>query len=150
MSLKAWDDVGMFDREVALYERLRDKGVSISFVTYGNASDLDYQDRLPEIEILCNRWGLPNRIYEKFLHRFHGNVLKSCDLIKTNQMNGAEVVVRSARRWGKPLIGRMGYLWSDFVARENSASIGAVSGAQKIMSSSFLSKGLTRISCRRS
>ena len=150
MSLKAWDNNGMLDREVALYERLQEKGVKVSFLTYGDATELNYQDRLPGIQILCNRWGFPNRVYEKFLHRFHGKVLKSCDLIKTNQMNGAEVVVRSARRWGKPLIGRMGYLWSDFVARENSASIGAVSGAQKIMSSSFLSKGLTRISCRRS
>ncbi len=139
MSIKAWDDVGMFDREVALYERLRDKGVSISFVTYGNASDLDYQDRLPEIEILCNRWGLPNRIYEKFLHRFHGNVLKSCDLIKTNQMNGAEVAVRCAQRWGKPLIGRMGYLWSDFVAWKNGTSNGAVARAREIEQQVFRS-----------
>jgi|TARA_Y100000310_G_C20223560_1_gene596837 hypothetical protein len=70
MSLKVWHEIGMFYREVALYERLRDRGVSISFVTYGDAHDLDYKECLPGIEIHCNRWGLPSRVYEKFLHRF--------------------------------------------------------------------------------
>ena len=108
----------MFDREVALYERLRDKGVCVSFVTYGNANDLDYRERLPRIEILCNRWGLPNRFYEKFLHRLHGISQKSCDLIKTNQMSGANVALKSARVLNKPLIARCGYMFSDHVARQ--------------------------------
>ena len=122
MSLKAWDEVGMFDREVVLYERLRDKGVSVSFVTYGDASELDYQSRLPGIQILCNRWGLPNAIYEKFLHRFHGKTLRSSDLMKTNQMNGADVALRCAGHWNKPLICRMGYRWSEFVRNENGSA----------------------------
>ena len=118
VSLQTWDNVGMFDREVALYERLRDKGVCVSFVTYGNANDLDYRERLPRIEILCNRWGLPNRFYEKFLHRLHGISQKSCDLIKTNQMSGANVALKSARVLNKPLIARCGYMFSDHVGRQ--------------------------------
>ena len=125
----------MFDREVALYERLRDRGVVVSFVTYGGASELDYVTRLPGIQILCNRWGVPSCVYERFLHRFHGKVLNSADLMKTNQINGAEVALRCAHRWGKPLIGRMGYLWSDFVAREN----GAVTRARTIEDELFRS-----------
>ena len=132
MSLKAWDEIGMLERELALYKRLHDSSISVSFVTYGRVSDLDYQYLIPGIQILCNRWGFPNSVYEKFLHRFYGNVLKSCNLIKTNQMNGAEVAVRCAQHLEKPLIGRMGYLWSDFVARENSVSNGAVARAQEI------------------
>ena len=108
----------MFDREVALYERLRDLGVAVSFVTYGNSDDLAYRDRLQGINILCNRWGLPNSIYEKFLHRFYRKTLKSCDLIKTNQMNGADVALRSSQHWGKPLISRFGYMFSDHIARQ--------------------------------
>jgi glycosyltransferase involved in cell wall biosynthesis len=55
--------------------------------------------------------------------------------MKTNQINGAEVALRCAHRWGKPLIGRMGYLWSDFVAREN----GAVTRARTIEDELFRS-----------
>ena len=116
MSLKAWDEIGMFDREVALYERLCEMGVSISFVTYGNSDDLEFQERLPGIEILCNRWDFPIRVYEKFLHRFHGKALRDCDLIKTNQTKGAEIALRSAKFWNKPLIARMGYMMSELVA----------------------------------
>ena len=122
MSLNAWDGVGMFDREVALYERLRDRGVSVSFVTYGNFAELQYQNRLKGIQILCNRWNLPNRVYEKFLHRFHGNALKSSDLIKTNQMNGAQIALRCGRFWKKPLIARCGYMWSQFAWSENGSA----------------------------
>ena len=126
MSLKAWDQIGMFDREVALYQRLVNMGVTVFFVTYGDATELNYQDRLPGIQILCNRWGLPNRVYENFLHRFHGKALRSSDLMKTNQTKGAEIALRSARFWKKPLIARMGYMLSDFVARQSISSNGAV------------------------
>ena len=122
MSLKAWDEVGMLDREVALYERLRDRGMSISFVTYGGSSELDYESRVPGIQILCNRWGFPNRVYEQLLHRFHGKALKACDLIKTNQMNGALVAFRCARFWEKSLICRCGYMWSQFARNESGSA----------------------------
>ena len=139
MSLQDWDKIGMFDREVVLYERFRDRGVSVSFITYGNSGDLEYRDRLQGINILCNRWSLPNSIYENFLHRFHRKTLKSCDLIKTNQMNGADVALRSAQCWGKPLIVRMGYLWSNFASQENRASDGAVKKALYIENELFSS-----------
>ena len=71
MALKNWDEIGMFDREVALYEQLREMGIAISFITYGNSDDLEYRQRLQGIEILCNRWHLPNNIYERFLHKLH-------------------------------------------------------------------------------
>ena len=99
MSLKAWNKIGMFDQEVVLYERFRDRGASVSFIIYGNSRDLEYRDRLQSIDILSNRWGLPNIIYEKFLHRFHRKRLKSCDIIKTNQMNGADVALCPAQYW---------------------------------------------------
>jgi glycosyltransferase involved in cell wall biosynthesis len=137
MSLHHWDQIGMFDREVALYERLRNHGVKVSFITYGGTSELNYNDRLSGIQILCNTWGLPNHLYEKFLHRFHSAVLKSCDLIKTNQMDGAQIALRCAKHWKKPLIGRMGYIWSDFVGRESGNTNGAFIQVQKIENNLF-------------
>lgn len=118
VSLKTWDDVGMFDREVALYRRLQDCGVRVSFVTYGDAGDLRYTNRIPDIEIHCNRWGLPPRWYARLLPLLHSRHLWRADVYKTNQTNGADVALRAARLWRKPLIARCGYMWSEFAARQ--------------------------------
>lgn len=112
VSLEAWDSVGMLDREVAIYERLRDHGFSVSFVTYGDTHDFGYRDRLQGINLLCNRWGFPSRVYQRFLHLLHGKSLMACDLIKTNQTNGADIAMRAAKFWRKPFIARCGYMWS--------------------------------------
>jgi glycosyltransferase involved in cell wall biosynthesis len=109
----------MFEREVALYRRLQERGAQIGFVTYGGAADLTYADRLPGIRILCNHWGLPERLYEWALPSLHGSHLRRASLFKTNQTNGAEVALRSARLFRKPLIARCGYMWSDFVVRQH-------------------------------
>ena len=139
MSLKAWDEIGMLDREVAIYERLCDHRVEVSFITYGNSDHHEYSQRLRGITIDCNRWHLPSRLYQKYVHILHGKTLRACDVIKTNQANGFDIALRCARRWEKPLIGRMGYLWSDFIARENGASNRAVTRARAIEQQVFRS-----------
>ena len=112
ISLHTWDEVGMFEREVAIYRRLQDHGVEVSFVTYGDAGDLQYADRIPGINILCNRWRLPLRWYERLLPLLHTWHLWRADVYKTNQTNGADVALSAARLWRKPLIARCGYMWS--------------------------------------
>ena len=67
VSLRTWDQVGMFEREVAIYQRLQEHGVQMAFVTYGDASDLRYAGRIPGIRILCNRWGLSRWRYDALL-----------------------------------------------------------------------------------
>jgi glycosyltransferase involved in cell wall biosynthesis len=121
VSLRTWDRVGMFKREVALYRRLQGRGVQVAFVTYGDADDLRYADRIPGIRILCNRWGLSSRRYERWLTVLHGWHLWRSDVYKTNQANGADVALRAARRFDKPFIARCGYLWSRFAARQQAA-----------------------------
>jgi len=108
----------MFDREVAQYRRLLDYGVNISFVTYGTMKDQEYADRIPGIQICCNRWNLPGWLYERFLPWLHASHLKHADIIKTNQTNGADIAQRSAQMWDKPLIARCGYMWSFNSAKE--------------------------------
>ena len=119
MSLVGWDRAGILNREIALYQRLVSKGHDISFITYGNNEDLNYIHQLGGIKILCNKWGLPKYIYNKYLHIIHRKHLKSCNIIKTNQMFGADIALKSAKYYKKPLINRMGYMWSDFTKREN-------------------------------
>jgi glycosyltransferase involved in cell wall biosynthesis len=132
ISLRAWDKMGMFEREVVFYRRLQEHGAQVSFVTYGDGRDLDYAERIPGIRILCNRWGLPNRYYERWLPWLHAPWLRAADIIKTNQMKGAEVALRAARRWGKPLIARCGYMWSDLAAHSGTERIGEAEQARQI------------------
>lgn len=113
ISLQTWAQNGSLEREVALYLRLQQKGVKVSFVTYGNQRDLHYQDSLHGIEILYNRWNLPMVLYETLIPFLHANVLRQTDVIKSNQTNGADVALRAARIWRKPMIARCGYMWSD-------------------------------------
>lgn len=117
MSLRAWEQIGMLDREVALYQQLQKQGVQVGFVTYGDARDLKYTSQLSGIKILCNRWGWPSVIYEKLLPFLHAGWLQHSHIIKTNQVNGADVALRAARLWRKSLIARCGYMWSDQAAR---------------------------------
>ena len=112
VSLQTWDSVGMFDREVALYQQLQQHGVDVTFVTYGNREDLRYAERLPGIRLCCNRLGLPAGVYEKCIPWLHRNSLREADIIKTNQTNGAEIALRAANYYNKPFIARCGYMWS--------------------------------------
>jgi len=119
VSLQTWDRTGMFAREVALYRCLQQQGVRVTFITYGDARDQDYAGRLPGIRILCNRWGLPSEYYRRLVPLLHGFRLGTSTIIKTNQANGADTALRTARLWRKPFIARCGYMWSEFVAREH-------------------------------
>lgn len=113
VSLQTWAQVGSLEREIALYLRLQQKGVKISFITYGGQADLQYRAQLQGIEILCNRWNLPPAWYERLIPLLHAGVLRRTSLVKTNQTNGAELAWRAARLWGKPFLARCGYMWSD-------------------------------------
>lgn len=124
--------MGIFDREIALYRRLQKEGVQISFLTYGNKADLQYAGRIPEINILCNEWSLPAALYEYLLPLLHGAVLRRADVIKTNQMPGADIALRAARLWRKPLIARCGYIWSEFAAKEKGINSISAYRSQKI------------------
>lgn len=119
VSLRAWDELGMFEREVALYRRLQLFEVNVTFITYGDNSDITYQDRIPGIKICCNRWKLPVKLYASLIPWLHRRALRDADLIKTNQMNGADYALRAARCLGKPLLARCGYLWSKNIILEN-------------------------------
>lgn len=108
----------MLGREVALYRELQRRGVKVSFITFGDHRDLHYADRIPGIDIYCNRWHLPSALYERWLSWLHRRVLRNCDIIKTNQTDGADLALGAARKFGKPLVARCGYMWSEFAIRQ--------------------------------
>lgn len=115
VSLRTWDETGTFEREVALYRRLQARGFRITFITYGDARDRDYAVRIPGITIRCNRWGLSPARYRRWLPLLHAPALARCDVIKTNQSLGADVALRAARLWRRPMVARAGFLWALFL-----------------------------------
>jgi glycosyltransferase involved in cell wall biosynthesis len=114
VSLRAWEQTGMFDREVALYLRLMGRGVKVDFVTYGDGEDLNYAKRLPGINILCNRLKLPAFLYENFLPLLHFSSFRQSHVFKSNQTPGAKTALKTARLFRKKFIARCGYLLSEF------------------------------------
>ena len=117
VSLETWMTTGMFHREVALYQKMQELGVRISFITYGT-NDRRYNQDLPHIEIYDNQFKLPNSIYARLIPLLHMKVLRTADVIKTNQFKGGEFAQLAAKIWNKPLIARAGYNWSEFVREE--------------------------------
>ena len=65
--------------------------MKVSFITYGDKTDLQYREQLQGIEILCNRWNIPQPIYESLIPLLHARSLFRASIIKTNQTDGAEV-----------------------------------------------------------
>lgn len=117
--LKTWADAGILEREVKLYQRLQQLGVAVTFVTYGNDEDLQYVPLLAGIRILCNRFSLSRKRYERWLPFLHAPYLWRADVFKTNQMEGADIAVRTASIWNKPLIVRTGYSLADFTQQQH-------------------------------
>lgn len=121
MSLKRWDEVGMLEREVEIYRRLRPHLGGIAFLTYGDESELRYAPQLDGIEILCNRWGLPTRIYARLAPLLYWRQMRGADIFKTNQTNGSEVALFAKRLFGARLVARCGYMWSYHAKRKAKA-----------------------------
>ncbi len=132
VSLRTWDMIGNLDREIALYHFLIDHGWKVSFITYGDSTDLSYADRLGEIGILCNERGLPVEDFESQLFSIHGKLIKTADVIKTNQTYGGELAVWTSRLLRKPLVARCGYMWSFNAAAENGEMSPAAIEARRV------------------
>jgi glycosyltransferase involved in cell wall biosynthesis len=119
VSLQTWDAGGMFDREVALYRCLQEKGIQITFVTFGGRRDLELARRLPGIRVICNRWGWPRSLYILWITSSLPWLSGKPQIIKSNQFSGGEIALNAARHLGAKLIVRGGYIFSLNAARQN-------------------------------
>ncbi len=130
MSLEKWLAAGLFDREVTIYrQHLRSGTLSrVCWFTYGADDDrlaemLKSSGRLPsEIDVVpCPRWVLKlgrgaSALYSLLMPLIIGSHVRRCDLLKTNQMDGALAAVVASRIYGRPLFVRTGYTLSRIVA----------------------------------
>jgi glycosyltransferase involved in cell wall biosynthesis len=117
MSLDGWRRAGILERELALYRALLPHLQHLALITYGDAGDPALVSHLSGIEVLPNRWRLPSNLYSVVAPYLHHGALRRATIFKTNQLNGAWCAVIARRLFGKKLVVRCGFVWSDFVAR---------------------------------
>ena len=110
-SLSSWDQAGLLSREVQLYKRLRQQGIDVTFVTYGNRDDLKYLPQLSGIKVICNRWSFPQKLYIRLLPILIRVLVGRNWIGKSNQCLGAEIGLAVAGKNHK-FVARNGYLFS--------------------------------------
>jgi glycosyltransferase involved in cell wall biosynthesis len=110
--LATWHQVGILEREAALYRQLRPLVGSIRVVTSGGPEELRYRYALGDVEILYNRHGLPPNAYSLLAPLLHRRALQAGTLYKTNQLDGAWTALLAGQLYRKPVVVRAGYLWA--------------------------------------
>ena len=117
-SLESWESEGILARELELYREHVRNGLRVVVISYGGDQDRKLLDREEGVELLTNRFRLPNHVYAWLLPLLHRRRLMSLTAIKTNQIYGAHVAQRVARVFGIPIIVRGGYGYSEFKKME--------------------------------
>lgn len=112
-TLVKMDEIGMFNREMALLRRLQDRGVKIRILSYGGKEELDYANRIKGMGILCNRANLPQRTYIRRIHQLHALPLLRSDVLRNWQSSGLFSAHRASWAWQVPMALRIDYLWSE-------------------------------------
>jgi len=123
--LRRWDEMGILDRELAIYKTLAPNLAGISILTCGGIEELKYQSRIGDIQILYNRWGLPANFYSLLAPFLHKSALQNGTLYKTNQLDGSWTAIIAGAIYRKPVIVRAGYLWAEFNRLENGTGLKA-------------------------
>lgn len=128
VSLKIWKDKGLYDREIRFYQELAKKGLDITFITWGDKSDLDLAPSgIKVIPLYSYLWRPQNKIIRALLSLYsvwvlRKNIMQS-DILKTNQMWGAWIAVFCKWIFAKPLIVRCGFELYDFTLRQGHGAL---------------------------
>jgi glycosyltransferase involved in cell wall biosynthesis len=128
VSLKTWQDIGMIDREVAIYNELSKYLKHIYFFTYGDEGELRFKSHLaPNITIIPQKFVPHNIKYSAMIYSFllpiiHRKILKHVDILKTNQMTATWNAALTKLILRKKLIVRTGFTWSILYAEEHPTS----------------------------
>jgi len=115
-SLKKWNESGLLSRELAPYFKLAEEFKEIYIFSYGQAEDKKYQKILPQnIKILTRPFFLPFRFYKYLGPIWHFKSILKANILKTNQMRGAETALFAKTLNPKAkLVIRTGYTQSLF------------------------------------
>jgi len=130
VSLELWVSSGLLDREKLLYERLLENNIfsKIYWFTYGQDDKLtiELKERALLHKSICTvsmPWYFFGKVgrflYSIMMPFVHRDILKSVDIYKTNQINGAWSALIAKLLYNKYLMVRMGYLLSLNSKRSN-------------------------------
>ncbi len=118
VTLADWRRIGMLDRELAIYRRLIESGWRVTLMSFGaGAQEAEVAKAIKPIGVCFNDRGQSAWRYRRGWLRQHGEMLRTGDVIKTNQTDGGDAARRAARQLKKPLVARCGYMLSEFRGR---------------------------------
>lgn len=114
VSLKTWSKQKILKREIKYYQELKKKNYNVTFVTYGDETDLKYKRYLNDINVLPLFKNLKKNFLTKYLILLFGpfilkKELNNCDLIKTHQITGGLLAILCAKFKNKKIIVRTGW-----------------------------------------
>jgi glycosyltransferase involved in cell wall biosynthesis len=125
VSLKEWSESGLINREIRLYKELSKRGISITFITFGDTSDRELQYLLSDIKIVPiyerikkSKFFIIRFLKSFFIPFYFRELLSSTDLFKTNQVWGGWIAVICKIFFGKPLLARCGYEYYSFAMKQ--------------------------------
>ena len=109
-SLNQWENLGILERELAIYKLLYLKyKIKTLVISFGNKKEKDISNRYNFLDIISNQLGLHQRLYQFLLPIIGLRKFKDVKLVKTNQFYGVHLARRIATLFKKPLIIRQGY-----------------------------------------
>lgn len=113
VSLDTWREVGLVDRELAIYRALGERGVKTTLFGYDKEVHAPLEDE--GFHCVCVRSGWLVGMLKALRRQNKGyrhllNAAGEVDLIKTNQFAGGREALATATLTGKPLIARSGFI----------------------------------------
>jgi len=112
VSLKSWAEEGNMDRDLEIYKQLAEELKTVNIVTYGGKEDRLYKKNIGNLNLLSVPWHINSKkTILRILTKYLPQILKT-DILKTNQIFGAEIPLWFKKKFNKKLISRCGYLYS--------------------------------------
>lgn len=122
--LENWEELGLIDRELSYYEKMFDAGLKcVDLMTYGHGKTRCKIDK--RFHVLPKKWVNHELIYSFLAPIAHWNAFKQCDIMKTNQSQGAWVgwLVKIIM-WQKKLVVRCGWVRTEDMMRKDEGRSG--------------------------
>ena len=143
ISARIWKEKGLLDREKLIYEEFIKNGPvdKVYWFTYGS-TDKQIEGELKKgIEIInmpsIYRSKIGQVFYSFLIPIIYRRILKSVDILRTNQMSGSWTAVIAKILFKKKLIVRTGFTWSKFKFRTSPVAL-----------KTLIIKIIERIACR--
>lgn len=117
VSLRIWEEKGLLTREIVYYQKLAENEVDVTFFTWGDKDDSQYEFTLGEGIKICPVYSFMPRPRYKLLRLFLSFLMplylsrqiKNLDIIKTNQMQGGWTAAIAKMVYRKKLLVRSGF-----------------------------------------